>query len=477
MLGWLRGLLTALGVGWLLGGPTAGAPAPTAAPSAAPIKIAAGPGTPLPSSYLGFSVEYQELPMYERFTPAFERILRLWTVSGDGRVVLRIGGASADRTYWRPGSLRLPARAYVLTRGWFRATARLIAQADLDVILDLNLKHGTAQLAAQMAREAIDALPPSRILAFEIGNEPDRYANGYSPTAYAEAVRAYATALAPVAPLTPLLGPEISNTASGIGWLRSTASWDGAELGGLDGHRYQLGGCVGRHSTRYPTVRAMLSPRMTVGLVGAVEPAIVLAHNDGKPFRLDELGSIDCGGVNGVSNSFATALWAPDALFSLWAAKLDAVNLHIRAAAINGPLQVGPTGFIARPLAYGLALFARAASPDGVLLPIRLTSPSGLSGWAVQVATGAIHVVLINKGSVANTVRLAFPGASSVSVQRLEAPSAAATSGVTLAGQQLAPDGQLVGAPVNQPVASDKGAYTIDVPAASAALVTAQPAG
>jgi hypothetical protein len=326
-----------------------------------------------------------------------------------------------------------------------------------------------------MAQKAISVLPPNSVIGLEVGNEPDRYLHGYTPQLYASAFSSYAAALGAVAPGIPLLGPAVSNTQTAIGWLQYMIGTSSSQLGALDGHRYQLGGCVHPGSPRYPTVTRILSDKMTLGLVAAVEPAVQLAHNSGKPFRLDELGSVTCGGVPRVSNSFATALWAPDALFSLWAGKLDAVNLHIRATKVNGPLRIGAQGLIPRPLFYGLALFARAAAPAGHLLPQRITTTSGLSGWVVQVATGALHVLLINKGATPASVRLAFPTGSSVSVQQLLAPSVAATGGVTLAGQQLAPNGRLVGRFVSQSLSPQDGAYSVAVPAGSAALVIARP--
>jgi hypothetical protein len=413
--------------------------------------------------------------MYERFMPAFERILNMWTPGNDGPLVLRVGGHSADRTYWKPGAIPLPPHALVLTAGWFQNLATLISQANLKVILDLNLQHSNAGLEAPLAAEAESALPAGSIIGFEVGNEPDRYLGGWSPQAYATAFSAYASALSQVAPGVPVYGPAVSNTDTSMRWLRYEASAIGGQVGVLDGHRYQLGGCVSRSSGRYPSVARVLSSNMTVGLVGAVEPAIQLAHNIGKQFRLDELGSVTCGGVQGVSNTFATALWASDALFSLWASELDGVNVHIRADKVNGPLRITPQGFVPRPLFYGLALFARAASPGGRLLPIHLTTASGLSGWAVETDTGALHVVLINKGSTDVVERLSFPSGDSVSVQQLLAPAVTAIAGETFAGQKLAPDGSLTGPFVNPPVSEQQGSYPIDVPAGSAALVVARP--
>jgi hypothetical protein len=40
---------------------------------------------------------------------------------------------------------------------------------------------------------------------------------------------------------------------------------------------------------------------------------MMLAHRAGFPFRLTEQNSVTCGGLAGVSNTFATALWAPAA--------------------------------------------------------------------------------------------------------------------------------------------------------------------
>src|SRR5246127_564797 len=54
----------------------------------------------VPQSYLGLSVEYNELPQYEAL-PGFARLLADLQVPGDGPVVLRVGGGSGDMTYFR----------------------------------------------------------------------------------------------------------------------------------------------------------------------------------------------------------------------------------------------------------------------------------------------------------------------------------------------------------------------------------------
>jgi hypothetical protein len=431
---------------------------------------------PLPRSFFGFSVEYPELPFFEQNMRVFRRILRLWQVTGDGPQVMRVGGDSADATYWNPAQPPKPVNAYILTPKWFATARRLIVRANLRVILDLNLHHSTAAVEAALARKALAAFPPHRIIGFEVGNEPDRYHGGFTPATYATALRAYAAALGTVAPRIPLLAPAVTNAQTNIHWLRDTVASSPAQVGALDGHRYLLGGCNSKSSPRYPTVARLLSDRMTSGLAASVMPAVQLAHSRGKPFRLGEMGSVNCGGIAGVSNTFATALWAPDALFSLWATGLNSVNMHIRAFKINGPLAPVPGGFVARPLAYGLAMFARAASPGGRLIGLEISAAPvyHLRAWGVETSNRRLHVLLIDKGRVAAPVRLTLKADGPAVVQRLLAPSVSATGGVTLAGQAIARDGRLTGRLVTETIVPRHGIYTIPVPAGSAALVTAR---
>src|SRR5207302_298656 len=84
------------------------------------------------------------------------------------------------------------------------------------------------------------------------------------------------------------------------------------------------------------------------------------AHAAGRTFRITEMGT-SAGSVPGVTDTFATALWAPDALFSMAGVGVDGVNVHIRAVNNNSALNAtGPP----RPLFYGLALVGRTLRPE-----------------------------------------------------------------------------------------------------------------
>src|SRR6478672_1542132 len=73
---------------------------------------------PVPRSFFGLSTEYWTLPLFERDTPAFERVLSLLHVTGDGPLILRIGGDSADHSFWSPKARKMPDWAFALTTAY-----------------------------------------------------------------------------------------------------------------------------------------------------------------------------------------------------------------------------------------------------------------------------------------------------------------------------------------------------------------------
>ncbi|MGZ4178949.1 MAG: hypothetical protein ACXVUX_22290, partial [Solirubrobacteraceae bacterium] len=135
--------------------------------------------TAVPASYLGLSTEYWALPLWSGQMPLLERALSLVRVRGDGPLILRVGGDSADHAFWDPnagaGGIRLPAWVVSLAPKWLGQTRALVRRLGVRLILDLNLITDTPAEAAQWARAAETGLPRHSIDAFEIGNEPDIY--------------------------------------------------------------------------------------------------------------------------------------------------------------------------------------------------------------------------------------------------------------------------------------------------------------
>lgn len=450
-------------------------------------------GRPVPRSYFGISTEYWGLPLFEDHMTLFERVLALLRARGDGPLVLRVGGDSADRAFWEPADRHIPRWEYRLTPTWLQETGTLVRALGMRLILDLNLVTNSPTHSALWARMAESRLPAGSIAGFEVGNEPDLYSHWYwlasidalrvpasalpkaiSPADYDADFRSYAKALNAFAPRVPVLGPVIANAAAHPSWIARLIASDRHELGMVTGHSYPYSACARSSSPTHATMARVLSENATAGVAARLRPAIGLAHRAGLRFRLTEMNSVTCSGLRGVSNTFATALWAPDALFELLRAGVDGVNLHTRAHALNAPFVLNDRGLETRPLLYGLLTFVRMLGPGARLMPAHLAASPALhlKAWTVHLTGGTLHVLLIDKGRLPVTVRLKVPAGGPAAVQRLLAPSVAATRGVTLAGQHVGADGRWRGKSVTETVRRTRGAYVVSVPAESAALVT-----
>jgi hypothetical protein len=453
------------------------------------------PARAVPGAFLGLSTEYWAAPTFERRPALFARVLALLHVPGDDREVLRVGGDSADHSFFEPDVRTRPRWMFALTPRWLRDTGSLLRRANARVMLDLNLITGSSALAARWASAAYRELPRGSLAGFEIGNEPDIYSRSYwraivgrgSPWARALPIRlsaaaydleyqSYARAVGSVAPGVPLSGPVLANPGAHVDWIPSLLAADRGAVATVTGHRYPLSACVKPRSPIFPTVARVLSERASAENARLTARAVEMAHLAGLRFRLSELNSVTCGGRPGVSDTFATALWAPDALFELMRVGADAVDVHVRDDAINAAFTLGASGLGARPLLYGLILFTRTLGAHARLIPLRLHAGrvAHLKAWAVLAPKDRLRVLLINKGDQPVLARLRLPATGPASVQRLLAPSAASRTGELLDGQRLGAGGQWVGRRIVQPIISQAGRYAVPIPRWSAALVSVQ---
>ena len=495
-------LVLALGTGRQHAGVRPTAPATAGArsvQSALPLAVvripAQGAAIGVPRSFLGISAEYWTIPVWSKHLSLLGQVLS--SITPDGPMLLRIGGSSADQTRWAP-TKELPEWVFETTPAWLWQLRSIVNRFGVRVILDLNLVTATPMIAVRWARAAESALPSESIVGFEIGNEGDIYssaswrkitAGGSGSTAlpkrmtarsYASSYRAYAKQLLPMDRGVPLLGPALSNPAAHMSWISDLLAGPHPGLRAITVHRYPLSACSRPGTKTFPTIARVLSERATAGMARTIGGAVRAARLARLPVRLTEINSVTCGGRKGVSNTFATALWAPDALFELLRVGARSVAVHVRADAINMAFSLTRHGLVANPLLYGLALFARTLGPNSQLLPLMLQARPGLrlKAWAVRVGANVLHVVLIDKGTRAVRVSLRLPATGAVTAQQLLARSARATSGVTLGGQRLDAQGHWVGKPTTQTIEPGAGGYAVIVRGLSATVVTATvPAG
>ena len=498
-------------------------------PNQADVTVSAhAPTKAIPNLFLGLSTEFTTLPLVEQHDVLWERVLGEVANGGGVPVLpLRIGGDSAEHVRFTPTPIRSAPWAFTPTKKLLDDTAQAISGSKLQVIIDINTVSSTQHEAAAWMRGLWDRLYKVRggqIVAFEIGNEPDIYSQdawkrgigiegnapdnpaGVAPadlpkeitaTSFAKTVQAYAVALHSEVPQVPVIAPALAEATDNLGWIKTLLRHRTKNLKVISAHVYPYSACANPGDPTYPTIQKILSNNATAGMARTVAPAIRVAHKAGLGLRLTEINSVTCGGVQGVSNTFATALWAPDALFELMRAGVEGVNLHARVTSINRPFSFDAQGLQTRPLLYGLMLFKRMLVPGSRRVPVHVRTGSrslNVKVWAVREdETGAVgndpsewaaigegtplihhalKVLMINKGRRSALIKLHLPTSSPAFVQRLLAPSASSTSGVTLEGQHLNHQAEWQGKVTLETLRPARnGSYVLRVRGESAALL------
>ncbi len=282
------------------------------------------------------------------------------------------------------------------------------------------------------------------------------------------------------APDTPIAGPDPSTGTQGLTWLRDDATTIHPQL--LTDHYYPLSSCG-----ENPTISELLSPTVRRKESEMLTNMLTLAHTYATPLRMDETNDISCEGEPGVSNAFASALWALDYTARAMTAGVAGVNFHdlidqpraysALAAHSEGALNAGEL----QPAPEWYALLAAHTLVGG--RPLRTsvagTTPGELSSSAVGAPDGKVRLVLVDydpPGSEPLAVRLRVPRSlAGGSVLRLTAPSPAATTGTRLGGRAVAADGAWASPPALPAVYSSAGALSLDIDPSSAAVVTLAP--
>jgi hypothetical protein len=481
--------LVALAIAPSVSPASSGDPTLDATVGSAPMGQAIAPG------YVGVSMEFQAVHAYTGNDPTAINPVLVSLLKGlapGQQPVIRIGGDSTDQSWWPIHGMIPPGGVkYALNRDWLETTRALVQQTNAHLIIGVNLAAGRPAIANAEARAFLTGIGRRYIQAIEIGNEPDLYGQfvwyrapdgknflarpkSYDFSDFAGQFAHWEAAL----PSVPVAGPALAE----LPWLNDLGRFAAAApgLALVTVHRYPLRGCI--HDTTsplYASIPNLLEDSSAAGLAADVAPYVASVHARGLALRLDEMNSVACSGIKGVSNTFASALWALDTLFNMASVGVDGVNFHTLPHAgyelftfkhVNGTWEA-----FVHPEYYGMLMFGQAAPPGSRLLPV--TVPSGpVKIWATQTPDGKTRVVLINKSlTTGQDVQVTVPGASTASVEWLQAPSASSTSGVSLGGQTFGSEtttGAFAGAMKTGQLPSFLGAYTIEVPPASAVMLT-----
>jgi glycosyl hydrolase family 79 len=385
------------------------------------------------------------------------------------RGVIRIGGNTSDYSSFAAHATTVSAPKHTkINEAGLRDLAGFLDATGWSLIWGLNLGSGSVDDAVAEAR-AVAREVGDRLLAFEIGNEPDLYVHEghrprYSYEQYLAEYRRYKSAVRAALPRVGFAGPD---AAIATDWVEHFAADEGRDLRLLTHHYYREG--------QNPTSTADKLLHPDPKLAAMLERMRAASKSSGVPYRICETNSFSGGGRPGVSDTFAAALWALDYLCVLAWHGGDGVNMETGINQLDFISSYSPIGddqhghYRAAPEYYGMLAFAEGCRGERVAVSYDAGSVN-LTAYGTVDADGTTALVIVNKDEDTNVdVRIAAkPVATRAHVQRLAAALDGKT-GVTLGGAAVEQDGQWGNGSENARVIH--GICNVHVPADSAAIV------
>ena len=448
-----------------------GASAPQAASilSEIPVEVTVQPPSEpaihVDRSFAGFSYEKGYI-CTDTFDAANIPQVQLFKRLGPG--IFRIGANQVTFTHWdaeaKGGQFPTVAPSDIdRLAGFLRA-------CNWRVIYAVNHACSTPQKAAEEAAYAAKAFG-DRLLAFEIGNEPDLYRKKpdhperprpaeYSYEDFYREWTEFADAIGKAVPNAALVGPSTAGEGNKEkGWMPLFTRDAGKRIQMITQHYY---------------IRGAQDPKSTIeDMLRTPEPQLVRMLGNLRKwtqsngiqggFHLNEANSYWGGGKAGLCDSHASALWVINFLFTC--AQNEAcrgVSLHGGSRAPYTPIAYktsesemeGRRGKASpadhkivdeiRPEYYGISFFSMAVGGRLQRSNVIGANPeNALSAYVITDDDGSTRVALVNTSATATFVTNLNLGSSAkeAALVRLTGPSPESTKGTLLGGALIGTDG------------------------------------
>jgi hypothetical protein len=426
------------------------------------------PGYKIPETFEGLSYETSLLVDSPEFLNENNQVL-IQLIKNLGRGVLRIGGNSSDLTKWGWGPRTEKTPPKTLTTSDIDRLSAFDKAIGWPVVFGLNLGSGNAATAANEAAYVKKSLQ-NNLYVLQSGNEPDMFSTGprtakYNYKNYQYEWGEFFLAIRKETPDAPFGGPDV--TPFNNEWITSFAANENKNIKLIDGH-YYVTGPASLASINYNDI--LTQNTKLAAYLGTMHTEASKYH---IPFRVSECNSVFGGGKNGVSDVFASALWALDFMWEVAGYKGQGINFHGGGRSFfYSPITIENGSFIAKPEYYAMLAFKYGAVGQ-TMVPITFTHPEyNLSAHACVNADGTYAITLINKeveSSFAFTIQLS-KAASSVQVARLTAPSITSAS-TTFAGNMVNEDGTFT-PNITEQYTPNQNTFVVNVPAGSAVVIT-----
>jgi Legume lectin domain/Bacterial lectin len=340
----------------------------------------------------------------------------------------------------------------------------------------------TPALAAAEIAYAAQQLGSS-LVGVEMGNEPnlwgspgDFFAGNWSLTQYESLWDEFRSAIVAANPGVAITGPGCIGAETT--WTVPFGEWATSSKVSLLTQHYYRDDADAAGST--PAHLISSNPTLIADLAALQAGSQEL----GIPYRFSECNSYYTEGTPppGISDAYCSSLWSIDFLFQCASFGCSGVSFQ---AGEDGPDYTpiaDSNGVVveARPEYYGLLLFSLAG--QGTLYQSTVKAGSlNVTGYAVASATG-VNIVVVNKDVTNLQMTLQLPRSVSTAtlIQMTQlspgasGPNLSATSGVTIQGATVNPDGTFSpAAPYN--LSTNGPQVTCYVPALSAVLIQTSP--
>jgi hypothetical protein len=464
----------------------------------------------IPANFNGLSYELAQLSDPDFFSASNKELIayfRLLSPSG----VLRLGGNSSESCWFMADSATtapamkvpsgpaaenwMPHRQFAVLPVAIDHLAEFLEACGWGLIYGLNLGNSSPERAAREAAYVAKTIG-DRLLYFQIGNEPNYYheANNRTRPAswgfddYLREWTEFADAVIERVPEARFGGPDVAGYSPWVDQFAMAA-------------RKKIGSRLVAVTSHYYAEGPPDDPRVNISRLLRTDPKIGerakviadLAAGLGMESRMTEGNSCYRGGKPGMSDAFASALWAGDYMLTLAEAGYGGVNFHgggeaYLRASLGGHMPgdlVGKNatpsrgayytpiagdladGFHAQPIFYGM-MFANQFA--GMRLVKCLLQAGGVNATAYAGKSGeSVRVAVFNKDADRDLrVRIqTASGKKSAVVWRLVGAGLDAVSGPSLAGSGIA-DGARWSADGVEGLEANE---TLEIPRASAVLI------
>lgn len=446
----------------------------------------------LPADFVGLSYEMRELSSacttgdcLGGFDADKGNLVALFKTLG--RSNIRISGNTLDRdTLWVPAGEQPPDPLPdwvkdVVTPADIARLGQFLTETGWRAEVGINLAHYEPRLAADEAHTLLAVLG-RHLSGAECGNEPNHYAsNGYRSAPYGFAQHKLDwEACADAVGSSRIAAPDLSAPTSTADWFTQFAQAEHDRVNMLTVHNY----------TGATTTSQLLSPQVRASEVSNVASQLAAAQAVHLPIRLDETNSAVGGGVPGVSDTYASALWALDYSLAMAQAGFDGLNFHGGLGICDAPLFNGKYQrytpicaateadrqagiYTVMPEYYGLYMATRMGS--GRFLPVSVSSERNVTAYAVRGNDGRTRIAIVEKDDTSDTpvpVTIDFGAGDGMAlVSHLTGDSLDSADGVTVQGAGVSRTGHLAPRP-GDPVAVHEGTINLTVDSGSAAIIT-----